>query len=160
LLRTPPDGAPLAVLSTFNLDLLAPVLAEALDRHGVAAPLWSAGFGQLAREIADPGAELYAQAPTGVLLGPAFQDPASGDELAGDRAEELREQVGTLLDRLPATTVYVVNFGVDRVQGEHVLSPLAPGRAAPERFEAAVRGLAAISPRVVVVDWDRHIRGT
>ena len=44
----------LVVLSTFNLDLLPPFLAEALDRHGVGARLWLAGFGQLAAEIANP----------------------------------------------------------------------------------------------------------
>src|ERR671925_2205469 len=64
----------LAVLSTFNLDLLPPFLAEALDRHCVGARLWLAGFGQLAAEIANPGSELYARAPGDVLLVPAPED--------------------------------------------------------------------------------------
>ncbi len=160
LLREPPDGPPLAILSTFNLDLLPPVLAEALDRHGVPAPLWLAGFGQLAREIADPSAELYSRAPAGVVLVPAFEDLAPEPELADERAAELRRQVETLLERLPSASIYVVCFGADRAPGEHVLSPLAPGRAAIARFDAAVRELAALSPRVVVVDWDWHVRGT
>src|SRR4051794_13669777 len=64
----------LAVLSTFNLDLVAPFLAEALDRHAVGARLWLAGFGQLAAEIANPGSELYARAPSDILLVPAPED--------------------------------------------------------------------------------------
>jgi FkbH-like protein len=161
LLGAPPDRPPLAVLSTFNLDLLPPVLAEALDRHGVGAPLWLAGFGQLAREIADPASALYVHASGAFLLVPAFEDLVGGGAvaLAEERASELRGQVDTLLERSPAATVYVVCFGADQVAAEHVLSPLAPGRAAAARFDAAVRELAAVSARVVVVDWDWHVRG-
>ena len=105
----PPAGE-LAVLSTFNLDLLPPFLAEALDRHGVGARLWLAGFGQLAAEIANPGSELYARAPGDVLLVPAPEDllaplyagngAADPLELAAERVDELRGQVQTLLERL------------------------------------------------------------
>jgi FkbH-like protein len=43
---------------------------------------------------------------------------------------------------------------------EHLLDPVAPARRqrAVERWVAGVRGLAARSPRVVVVDWDWHAR--
>jgi hypothetical protein len=121
----PPAGE-LAVLSTFNLDLLPPFLAEALDRHGVGARPWLAGFGQLAAEIANPGSELYARAPGDVLLVPAPEDLLAplytGDggadprELAAECVDELRGQVQTLLERLPSATIHVAVLGAEHAQ--------------------------------------------
>jgi FkbH-like protein len=162
----PPAGE-LAVLSTFNLDLLPPFLAEALDRHGVGAGLWLAGFGQLAAEIANPGSELYARAPGDVLLVPAPEDLLAplytGDgggadplELVAERVDELRGQVQTLLERLPGATIHVAVMGAERAPAEHLLDPAAPGRgqAALAHLDTAIRELGELGGRVVIADFD------
>jgi FkbH-like protein len=162
----------LAVLSTFNLDLLPPFLADALDRYGVGARLWLAGFGQLAPEILNPGSELYARAPGDVMLVPAPEDllaplyAGAGDvdpiELAVERVGELRAQVETLLERLPGATVHVAVLGAERAPAEHLLTPAAPGRgqAALAQLDAGIRELGALGARVVVVDFDWAARRT
>jgi FkbH-like protein len=161
-----PLASELAVLSTFNLDLLPPFLAEALDRHEVGARLWLGGFGQLAAEIANPSSELYARAPTDVLLVPAPEDLLAplytGDdgadplELAAERVEELRGQVQTLLERLPGATVHVTVMGAERAPAEHLLAPAAPGRgqAALAHLDAGIRELGELGVRVVIADFD------
>jgi FkbH-like protein len=167
LLRAPdPSAGQLAVLSTFNLDLLPPFLAEALDRHGVSTPLWLAGFGQLAAEVANPGSELYTRAPGDVLLAPAPEDLLaplySGDgtvdprELATERVDELRGQVQTLLERLPAATIHVAVLGAERAPAEHLLAPGAPGRgqAALADLNTGMRELGELGGRVVIADFD------
>jgi FkbH-like protein len=166
LLRAEPPAGELAVLATFNLDLLPPFLAEALDRHGVGARLWLAGFGQLAAEIANPGSELYTRAPGDVLLVPAPEDllaplyiaGAGVDplELAAERVDELRGQVETLLERLPAATIHVAVMGPERAPAEHVLAPTAPGRgqAALAHLDAGIRELGDLGGRVVIADFD------
>src|SRR5919108_18925 len=156
----------LAVLSTFNLDLLPPFLAEALNRHGVGARLWLAGFGQLAAEIANPGSELYARVPDEVLLVPAPEDLLAplyaGDrvadplELAVERVDELRGQVQMLLERLPGTTIHVAVIGAERAPAEHLLAPAAPtrGQAALALLDAGIRELGELGGRVVIADFD------
>ena len=164
LLRSadPPAGD-LAVLSTFNLDLLPPFLAEALDRHGVARRLWLAGFDQLAPAIANPASELYARAPGDVLLVPApedllapLYDGTGAPGLAQERVSELRAQVETLLERLPGATIQVAVMGAEHAPAEHLLAPSAPGRgqAALAVLDAGLRALDALDPRVVVADFD------
>ena len=159
-------GGELAVLSTFNVDLLAPFLAEALDRHGVGARLWLAGFGQLAAEIANPASDLYARAPGDVLLVPAPEDLLAplyaGDgaadplELVAERVDELRGQVQTLLERLPGATIHIAVMGADRAPNEHLLAPAAAGRgqAALAHLDAAIRELGELGGRVVIADFD------
>jgi FkbH-like protein len=161
----PPTGE-LAVLSTFNLDLLPPFLAEALDRHGVGTRLWLAGFGQLAAEIANPGSELYARSPSDVLLVPAPEDllaplyAGDGDadplELAAERVDELRGQVQTLLERLPGATIHVAVIGAERAPAEHLLAPATPGRgqAGLAHLDTGIRALGDLGARVVIADFD------
>jgi FkbH-like protein len=161
----PPAGE-LAALSTFNLDLLPPFLAEALDRYGVGRRPWLAGFGQLAAEIANPRSELYARAPGDVLLVPAPEDLLAplyaGDggtdalELAAERIDELRGQVQMLLERLPGATIHVAVMGAERAPAEHLLAPAAPGRGqvALARLDAGIRELGELGGRVVIADFD------
>jgi FkbH-like protein len=161
-----PPADELAVLSTFNLDLLPPFLAEALDRHGVGARLWLAGFGQLAAEIANPDSELYRRAPGDVLLVPAPEDLLAplyvGDrgadplELATERVAELRGQVQTLLERLPGATIQVAVLGAERAPAEHLLGPSAParGQAALAHLDTGIRGLGDLGGRVLMADFD------
>jgi FkbH-like protein len=163
-----------SLLSTWNIDLLSPLLVEALARAGLAATVEAGPFGQLSQAILDPRSPLYASPPDAVVLVPATEDlleplfsslpsaftPAAADALVDDRLAELRELAAVVLERLPNATCYVVAFGTDRAPLEHVLDPNAPdrGQAAVERFVAGVRALSAESPRVVVIDWDWAVR--
>ena len=162
------------VLATFNVDLLPPFLIEAFDRFGVAADVHTGPFGQLSQPILDPSSALYAADPARVIVIPAVEDllaplfaaaptslgPDAGTDLVDERLAELGRLVETLLERLPSAACELVVFGTDRAPAAHVLDPHSPerGQRAVERFTNGVRDLAALSPRVVVVDWDWHVR--
>lgn len=163
-----PD-ARLTVLSSFNLDPLPPYLVEALDRAGFAAHVSTATFGHTTQELLNPGSEIYGEDPRDVLLVPAAEDllaplftdaVAEQQALVESRLDELRTGIAALLDRAPAATCYVVAFGATRAPAANVLDPTDPrrGQRAIERFLEGVRELATLSPRVVVVDWDWHVR--
>jgi FkbH-like protein len=144
------DGLPelrFCVAGTFNLDLWPPFLVEALERAGLYAHVSLAPFGQLAQELLEPSAEADA-----VVVVPAADDLLGG---------ELEPLVAAALERRPEATFYVVAFGPEDVAAPHVLDPVAPerGQVAVERFLGEVRGLGALSPRVVVVDWEWASRG-
>lgn len=168
------DATRVELLSTWNVDLLPPFLVDALDRAGISADVHAAPFGRLAQEILDAGSALYAAAPDEVVLVPAVEDllepvfttppsalgAADVDALVDERLAELQMLVATVVERLPSCACYVVVFGTDRAPLPHVLDAAAPERrqGALERFAAGVRALGAVSPRVVVVDWDWHAR--
>jgi FkbH-like protein len=164
----------LYVLSTFSLDLFPPLLAEAMNRLGVPAGVELGAFGQLALELADPASALYRHEPDAVVLVPAPEDvlqplfetppsrigPDEADAMVDERLAELGEQVTAMLDRLPGTTCYVVALGTDRVGSPSILDPCAADRRQTplERFANGLRALSSSSPRIVVVDWDWHVR--
>jgi FkbH-like protein len=144
------DGLPelrVVVVGTFNLDLWPPFLVEALERAGLYAHVSLAPFGQLAQELLEPSGPADA-----VVVVPAADDPLGG---------ELEPLVAAALERRPEATFYVVAFGPEDVAAPHVLDPAAPerGQVEVERFLAEVRRLGALSPRVVVVDWEWASRG-
>jgi FkbH-like protein len=144
------DGLPelrVAVAGTFNLDLWPPFLVEALERAGLYAHVSLAQFGQLAQELLEPSGPADA-----VVVVPAADDLLGG---------ELEPLVAAALERRPEATLFVVVFGPEDVAAPHVLDPAAPerGQVEVERFLAEVRGLGALSPRVVVVDWEWASRG-
>jgi FkbH-like protein len=144
------DGLPelrVVVVGTFNLDLWPPFLVEALERAGLYAHVSLAQFGQLAQELLEPSGPADA-----VVVVPAADDPLGG---------ELEPLVAAALERRPEATFYVVAFGPEDVAAPHVLDPAAPerGQVEVERFLAEVRRLGALSPRVVVVDWEWASRG-
>ncbi|MEA2359008.1 MAG: hypothetical protein QOI62_2268 [Solirubrobacteraceae bacterium] len=176
LLRSPPataDRARVGVLSTFNLALLPPLLAEALDRAGVAVDIHLGEFGQVALEALSPASGLHAFAPDEVVVVPAAEDllaplfkgalGADDPEVAAfvdERLVELRASVVALLDQLPGATLYVVAFAGHDVPVAHVLDPVAArrGQWAVEALLAGIRDLGDLSARVVVVDWEWHSR--
>jgi FkbH-like protein len=162
-----------AVLGTFNVDPIAPLACEALERVGLYGDICLGGFGQIEQAILDPTSVLYHRRPEVVVLIPAVEDllaqlyarPSqfSADdarELAEAQAESLVRCVGILHERLPAATCYVVAFGPETAPAEYVLDPSAPqrGQAAVELLMAKVRQLRERSSNVVVVDWDWHTR--
>jgi FkbH-like protein len=164
--------ARLTVLGSFNLDSIPPYLVEALDRAGFAAEVATATFAHITQELLNPGSELYGGDPRDVLLVPAAEDllaplfahprndAEEQEELVETRLDELRTGIGALLERAPAATCYVTAFGPSRTPATNVLDPADPrrGQRAVERFLHGVRELGALSPRVVVVDWDWHVR--
>lgn len=167
------ERAAAVVLGSFNLDLLPPYLLEATDRAGIDVDVHVGEFGQVARAALDPSSRLYELRPRTVLLVPAVEDllapvfdgtiaagTAQADELADLRLGELRDGVRAILERLPDATCHVVVFGSQRVAAEHVLDPRAPqrGQQLVERFLAGIRELGALSPRVVLVDWEWQVR--
>ena len=139
-----------SVVGTFNLDLWPPFLVEALERAGLYAHVLLAPFGQLPQELLNPTAEADA-----VVVVPA------ADDLLGAPEGELERLVAAALERRPEATFFAVAFGPEDVPAPHVLDPAAPerGQVAVERFLAEVRALGALSPRVVVVDWEWAARG-
>lgn len=164
------------VLSTFNVDLLPPLLADALERAGQPPAAVTVGpFGQLAQELLPPDSELYRSEPDGVVLvlgvedlleplftgSPARMAAEDAERLVSERVEELRGWIGLLLERLPASRCYVALTGPAGAPLEYVLDPLASERG--QVFAASLReqvlGLSEISGRVVTVDWEWHSRG-
>jgi FkbH-like protein len=169
--RLPSVGV--VVLSSFTADMLSPLLAEALERAGVYGDIQLGDFGQIEQAILDPNSVLYRARPDIAVLIPAVEDllaplftrPSqfSSDAayaLAESQAASLSQSVEILLERLPAATCYVVAFGPQHAPAEYVLNPRSPqrGQAAVESLLTKVRELSALSPRVLVVDWDWHTR--
>ena len=162
-----------SVLGSFNLDLLPPLLSDALCHAGMYGDVHLAPFGRIAQEVANPGASFYEVRPANVIMIPAAEDllapffarpasfgPAELDGLLEHQVEGLRQAVTTVLERLPEATCFVVAMGSASAPAQFVLDPRAPqrGQSAIERYLEAVRGMSALSPRVVVVDWDWHLR--
>jgi FkbH-like protein len=172
------DGLPrvgVVVLSSFTVGPVSPLLAEALERAGFYGEIQLGDFGQIEQAILDPNSVLYRARPDMVVLIPAAEDllaplfarpsqfaTADADALAESQAASLARSIEILLKRLPTATCYVVACGPLHAPAEYVLDPRSPqrGQTAVESLLAKVRELSALSPRVVVVDWDWHTRRT
>jgi FkbH-like protein len=159
------------VLSSFTVDPVSPLLTEALERAGLYGDIHLGDFGQIEQAILDPDSILYQARPDIVVLIPAVEDllaplfarpsqftAAAAHALAESQAASLAHSVEILLERLPTVTCYVVAFGAQHAPAEYVLEPRSPqrGQATVECMLAKVRELSALSPRVLVVDWDWH----
>ncbi len=168
------DAARYAVLSTFNVDLIKPLLCEALDRAGLAARVHLAPFGQLVGQILDQRAEIYRQRCDAVvvipavedLLAPLYERPGSfslteATAYVEGQAAQLRSAIDVLLKRLPGAVCYLVVIGPDNAPAPAVLDPAAVerGQVHVQKMLEALRHMGAVSPRVIVVDWDWSVRG-
>lgn len=72
---TAQEATRVTVLSTFNVDLLPPFLAEALERAGLPPATISVGaFGQLAQQLLPSDSRLYLDAPDALVLVLAVED--------------------------------------------------------------------------------------
>jgi FkbH-like protein len=171
----PKSSSRVAVLSTFCVELLAPFLAETLERWGQPASSVTVGpFGQIAQELLPASSSLYRDAPDVLLLVLAVEDlleplfargssqspPKNAAALVDRRVEELHAWIEVALGRLPRMTCCVTLIGPCAAPVEHVLSPLASerGQDAVLRLHEAVRGLAGSGSRIVVIDWEWHVR--
>jgi FkbH-like protein len=169
------EATRVTVLSTFNIDLLPPFLAEALERAGQPpAGIRVTAFGQLAQQFLLPDSRLYRDAPDVVVLVVAAEDlleplfalapsqlpAAKASELVATRVQELRCWLGLALERLPAAMFYVGLVGPVAAPLEHVLEPLAPerGQIFMARLSEEMLALSGLGERVVVLDWEWHTR--
>ena len=161
------------VLATFNVSLFPTYLNEALSRYGLHSETFLGEHGQIAQQILDPTSPLYTAAPENLLIIPAVEDmltplftrPGALSEgevesLINDQIAELAGLLEAVLEQLPSTTCYLVTFGSESAPMEHILGAhsFSRGQAAVERWMTSIKGLASKSPRVVVVDWDWHVR--
>jgi FkbH-like protein len=167
------EGRPavrVALLASFNIDPIAPFLAEAFGRAGLWCESYLGPFGQIAQEILDPGSGLQRFAPDLVALIPAaedflaplFQRPgvlarAEVDDLVGERIGQVGAWAGALRSAHPGAMAFIVPFGSGRLPGPHVLHPGSPerGQAAVAEYVDGIRRLAGADPGVIAVDWDR-----
>lgn len=161
----------LAVLATFNVDLMAPYLREAISRTGSYGEVFIGEYGQTAQQVLDPNSAFYSEAPEHVVLIPAVEDMLAplfsrpsefstqeAQAMVDDRVAEISGYISTILEKLPTTTCYVVAFGSETAPVEHLLSPVSSGRGqmAVERYIQAIRTMGSLSSRAVIVDWDWH----
>jgi FkbH-like protein len=169
-----PPAARVSVLSSFCVDLLAPFLAESLERWDRPACGVTVGpFGQIAQELLLPSSNFYADAPDILVLVLAVEDLLEplvkgtsllpleeAAALVEHRIQELRSWLKVALERLPRMTCCVTIVGPCAAPVEHVLSPLAPERGQDSvlRLHEGVRTLAGLGSRVIVVDWEWHVR--
>jgi FkbH-like protein len=174
LMKTAPDDETpikLAILSTFNLDVIPPFLVEALDRQGLRANVWLGDFGQIAQSILDTKSALYKAKPDGVIIIPAtedlfgslYDDPrklltAEADVLFQERANEIKQWVQVILEQLPNAVCLIPTWKAEHLPLEYILNPTAPnrGQELDDKWSTVVCDLGAISPRVVIVDWANH----
>ncbi|MFA6318685.1 MAG: HAD-IIIC family phosphatase [Elusimicrobiota bacterium] len=174
-----PDGRPeqrLAVLGSFTLDHLPPMLAAAFARLGLHLVPRLADFNQWRQEILDPGSGLYAFKPDAVVLYAALEDlfpdfyagPAlsNGEQSRRVTAElaSLESLAGRLLSSLPGATLYLVVPPLAAPPAPFVAGSGEPfrGQAGLEAFLAGLRRLPVKpggSGRIVAVDLDFHARG-
>jgi len=170
--RALPEAA-FAVLSTFNVELLPPLLLDSFERIGRHVHVHVSGFGQISEQMLDPASELYAHRPDCVLLIPAVEDllaplfarPAhmtgeAANQLVETQTAALQQSIASLLQNLPEATCYLTVMGSGRAPAEFILSPGASyrGQALVERVLARLRDMGSISARLVIVDWDWHSR--
>lgn len=169
----PGEAAPTVfVAGTFNLDLLPPLLAEALERCGVGGRVQSGEFGQLAQTLLSPNSKLYEAAPRAVVIVVAAEDlwaplverPAqftaeSQAAFVTERVGELQAWLDALLERLPAAVCYLVTLGPRFAPGASVLDADSPqsGWTACRQGWTALREYAARRERIVTIDADRHL---
>lgn len=68
--RPPPQLRPvkLALLASFNADMLRPWLVVEAARHGMALKWWAGPYGQVEQQIVDPGSGLYTETPDAIFL--------------------------------------------------------------------------------------------
>lgn len=170
LLSAPAGGLPerrIAVLATFTLDYLPPLLAAALRDQGFQARAYLGGFNAWVQEILDPASGLYRFQPDAVLIVADLQDlfaawyrdpslpESSQRELAAAQLSQFESLLATLRERAPRAVPYVVVPPLDRLPGETVAGPADPlrGQAVLEGFLRDLRALAAKAGACVDMDW-------
>lgn len=148
-----------ALLSNVNLDPLAALLRP--------EPVWTAGFGQLLRELTDPASPARAPEVDEALV---FLD---GEELVGAalhalpteaawetvraRADELLAALQAYAEGLGARPLVVSTVVLPPCRFTRFLEAHGPWSFAPwqAQLNASLRGLARARSNVLVLDWER-----
>jgi FkbH-like protein len=127
-----------ALLSSFTLDALPPLVDQALEPDGLELS-WHVGpFNQYQQMILDPDSELYRFEPGVVFLAVDAEDLfaelldiAAGEssarlETAQRRLNAYGETIATLAERLPSATIVVHNLARQRPQPHPLLAYSSP----------------------------------
>lgn len=173
LLGAPAEGLverSIAVAGSFSLDYLPPFLAVSLERLGVRARVYQAGFNAWVQELLEPGSALYAAKPEAVLLVTDLEDlfpswyrepslpRVEQDRLVAAQLDTVRAAAAALKRNAPSAALYLVVPALDRLPGETAAAAGGDfsGQTALESFLAGLRALAGEG--VALVDWDLHAR--
>ncbi|HZZ26615.1 MAG TPA: HAD-IIIC family phosphatase [Pirellulales bacterium] len=163
----------IAILCSFNLDLLKRPLSEVLAQAGVKSELYFTGYGLWEPEALDPQSPLHQFAPESVVL---FADAADvlpplhpGDQLsrradapaaAGAVWQRLTTVINGLLANLPQqSTLLVHNFVLPRLSALGTLEDNAglSAGATLNILNDQLRALAESNPRVRIIDYANFV---
>lgn len=159
----------LAILCSFNLELIARNIEAALSQCGFATKLYFSSYGQWEPDALNPASELYQFAPDIVLLFAEFSDlvpPLASEstflleeeaEKVGERAWQRVEMVAKqLLHNLPSQTLIlchntifapVSSLGLLEGNGGYSLT------SATEVFNRLLRDRCKTEPRLLLFDY-------
>jgi FkbH-like protein len=168
------DGRPLrvAVLRSYTVEAIEPVLKLRLLLDGFRPALWFGGYNQYVQEVMNPHSGLHEFRPDLVLLlirleetmpdlvddFPAKRGSAWEEEIAA-KAMELSALVARLQDRFPAQVI-VQNMTPPRAAYFGAYDPQHPDgqRYLIERFNEALAAELAKRKGAFVWDFDRFVR--
>lgn len=163
----------LAVLSTFTIESLRPVLQAVSLAHDTAVDSYFAPYGQLETEILDATSGLHRHKPQAVVFAWRLPDlaPAFHERLLEHSADDAQRQIQALLERirglvracrthLPEATVLLHSFvpadggSLGIIDFEHPagLTPVV------RRLNEALIELARANPGVHIIDCERVAR--
>lgn len=166
-----PNGTPplrIAVLCSFNLDLIQRPLQKALSAAGLSAELYLSGYGQWQSDVLNPESKLHQFGPTVTFLFLDAEDelpsltpdgalPALTDAQARGRAAWSRAEgaIGALLSRhlgpvICHTMVAPPRSALGLLEGNAGYSHAE----AIGTFNSSLRALASREPRVQVFNYD------
>ena len=155
-----------ALLSSFTLDALPPLVDRALEGDGP-APSWYVGpFNQYRQMILDPQSELYRFEPQVVFLAVDTEDLFAElpDASAGESTARLEtaercvqaysELIATLAERLGSATIVVHNLARQRPQPHPLLAYASPAGigALVDRANLALAERAEKTANLLVLD--------
>ena len=163
----------IAVLCSFNLDLMRRSLADALSAAGLSVDLYFTGYGLWETEAMDPQSALYQFAPDVVIV---FADAAdlmpplhAGDLLptradadaAGNASwQRVRNTLNALLSNLHETsTLLVHNLARPRINALGTLEDNAgySASASIDTFNDQFRKFSLNNPRVRIIDYANFV---
>lgn len=157
----------LAILCSFNLDLIARPLAKAVAGVGLEAELYLSGYGQWAAEALDPGSALARFAPTAAVLFldaedvlPSLTEAGSLSPLGEARARGAAAFLGAeatiraLLGRTTGPVLCHLLVAPPRTAVGLLEGGGYSHTAAIDAFNAALRDFSATEPRLSLVPYD------
>lgn len=159
----------IAILSSYNLDLVGRPMKKALERLGVPAEIYLGAYGQWQQELIDPDSALYKFGPTATIIALDAEDllpslstnPLTEIATARQRGLDAWERVRSTMQRLLERTAGQVivhtlaappRSGLGLVEGNSGYSHTA----AIDTFNQSLR--EASSSRLTVFNYDALVR--